>query len=497
MRKTYGASILSYMTYWGGGSKTGSSVIEQQKEAERAVEAVALAEQERAKEMGESLLSQPMETEFEVDQEGDAEYGDVEAVFDKAEEPSAASGSLKREASYKLRMRCRLDRGSVVLENIREDQSLILFFQNVKADFQSKKEMQKLKVRTFNWGINHVTLPKNRWSQPIIKPLVQVKKYGPDAASALDEQAQQWQAQNAWTFALTMKSDQEIQSQSEGQRPPEELQDDSQLEQTAPVDPMASAEDRTKYIQEFDAREIQIDYAPQVIQDLTKFFKLDEADELAAHALDKLAQVSEQQQVNFREMIQQQKLARFTFNIDKVTVVVPFKAHNSIYVNEPEEQRGRAWQLIVAKLNIQSIPNTSLEDVYQKLRISLGSIGLRMLKRNYPYPIRVIEDFAVDFLVQIKSKLKAMILQEKMNHNKDDKKESFVVGEQTVQSIDELPEVKISTTQNSTENCQLESLTLNVTPDAYNSLINISSVLYPESTRAEVLRQMDEKQSIL
>lgn len=80
-----------------------------------------------------------------------------------------------------------------------------------------------------------------------------------------------------------------------------------------------------------------MEYEPQVIQDLTKFFKLDEADELAAHALDKLAQVSEQSQVNFREMIQQQKLARFTFNIDKVTVVVPFKAHNSAYVNEPEE----------------------------------------------------------------------------------------------------------------------------------------------------------------
>ena len=32
--------------------------IEQQKEAEKAVEAVALAEQERAKEMGESLLNQ-------------------------------------------------------------------------------------------------------------------------------------------------------------------------------------------------------------------------------------------------------------------------------------------------------------------------------------------------------------------------------------------------------------------------------------------------------
>ena len=118
---------------------------------------------------------------------------------------------------------------------------------------------------------------------------------------------------------------------------------------------------------------------------------------------------------------------RFTFNIDKVTVVVPFKAHNSKYVNEPEELRDRAWRLLVENLNIQSVPNTSLEDVYQKLRISLGSIGLHMAKRDYPHPIRVVEDFAVDFLLQIKSKLKAMMLQEKINQNKDEKKEPFVV----------------------------------------------------------------------
>ena len=84
-------------------------------------------------------------------------------------------------------MRCRLDRGSVILESICEDESLILFFQNVKADFQSKKEMQKLRVRTFNWGINHVTLPKNRFSQPIIKPLVQVKKRDSTETSSIGD----------------------------------------------------------------------------------------------------------------------------------------------------------------------------------------------------------------------------------------------------------------------------------------------------------------------
>ena len=84
VRKSYGASILSYMTYWGGASKTSESAIEQQKEAEKAVEAVALAEQERAKEMGESLLNQPMETDAETELDNDADFGDIEGIFDKA-----------------------------------------------------------------------------------------------------------------------------------------------------------------------------------------------------------------------------------------------------------------------------------------------------------------------------------------------------------------------------------------------------------------------------
>ena len=127
-----------------------------------------------------------------------------------------------------MRVRSRLDRGSVILENICENESLILFFQNVKADFQSKKEMQKLKVRTFNWGINHVTLPKSRFSQPIIKPLVQVKKDAQANSSSLDEQAQQALAQNAWNFAIIMKSDRALQNLPEDQSHPAGVDDDDE-----------------------------------------------------------------------------------------------------------------------------------------------------------------------------------------------------------------------------------------------------------------------------
>jgi len=38
---------------------------------------------------------------------------------------------------------------------------------------------------------------------------------------------------------------------------------------------------------------------------------------------------------------------------------------------------------------------------------------------------------------------------------------------------------------------------MNLTPDAYNSLVNIYSVLSPEATRAEVARQFSEKQGVL
>ena len=42
-----------------------------------------------------------------------------------------------------------------------------------------------------------------------------------------------------------------------------------------------------------------------------------------------------------------------------------------------------------------------------------------------------------------------------------------------------------------------KELVINFTPDSYNSLINITDVLYPESTKAEVLSQLNEKKAIL
>lgn len=45
-----------------------------------------------------------------------------------------------------------------------------------------------------------------------------------------------------------------------------------------------------------------------------------------------------------------------------------------------------------------------------------------MSKRDFKYPVRVIEDFSVNFLLQMKSKLKALMMKEKQMQNKKDNK---------------------------------------------------------------------------
>ena len=139
-----------------------------------------------------------------------------------------------------------------------------------------------------------------------------------------------------------------------------------------------------QYESKFDAREIKIYYQAEVVQNLTKFFQLDEADELRAQALDKLAQLSEQSQMNLYEMIQEQKVSKIDFNMDKITMVIPFKAHNSRYVGEPEHLRDRAWHMSISRMNLQSVENTSANDIYEKFAVTLGAIGMKYGKRDYP-----------------------------------------------------------------------------------------------------------------
>ena len=61
------------------------------------------------------------------------------------------------------------------------------------------------------------------------------------------------------------------------------------------------------------------------------------------------------------------------------------------------------------------------------------------------------------------------------------------------QQQDQEPEVVVTTLNGES----LPSLRLNLTPDSYNGLVNMYSVLSPEYTKAEVVTQFKEKQSIL
>lgn len=64
-----------------------------------------------------------------------------------------------------------------------------------------------------------------------------------------------------------------------------------------------SSDDRVRYESKFDTKQIKVFYQAEVVQNLYKFFQLDQADELRAQALDRIAQLSEQSQMSLREMI--------------------------------------------------------------------------------------------------------------------------------------------------------------------------------------------------
>lgn len=91
---------------------------------------------------------------------------------------------------------------------------------------------------------------------------------------------------------------------------------------------------------------------------MSKFFELDEADELRAHALDQLVQLSEQSQTNILDMLQTQKVSKLDIKLEKVTLDLPFKAHNSLFVGEEESLRDRSWRVQVEDFHLKSAEGT-------------------------------------------------------------------------------------------------------------------------------------------
>ena len=93
-------------------------------------------------------------------------------------------------------------------------------------------------------------------------------------------------------------------------------------------------------------------------------------------------------------------------------VVIPFRAHNSNYVKEPEHLRGREWHVSILGMNLQSVDSSSVEDIYNKFKVTLRAFGLKFGKRDYPNLLNVIEDLNIALLIRLKSKLKSLLLKD-------------------------------------------------------------------------------------
>lgn len=113
--------------------------------------------------------------------------------------PAASMG----ENRFRFQLRCKLDDARVIIENICPQQSLELYFQTVKADFRTKDQAHRLRVRNSECGINHVALPDNRFARPTVKRLIAIKR--PEAPGA-DESTGRKAQRHAWKFDLAIRS---------------------------------------------------------------------------------------------------------------------------------------------------------------------------------------------------------------------------------------------------------------------------------------------------
>lgn len=51
--------------------------------------------------------------------------------------------------------------------------------------------------------------------------------------------------------------------------------------------------------------------------------------------------------------------------------------------------------------------------------MSVKSAGFQLTKRNYKFPLKVVEDIQINLLIEVKSKLKAKYMLEKFNKIKN------------------------------------------------------------------------------
>jgi hypothetical protein len=106
------------------------------------------------------------------------------------------------------------------------------------------------------------------------------------------------------------------------------------------------------------------------------------------------------------------KSNNITLKIASPVLVVPFLAHNSIFVGEPESLRGRMWAVSLGNIFFKTLNSNDDEkdliDEYERFYLKIDSIGLQYFKRERCF--KVLDGVQISLDLGVKNKIKAALL---------------------------------------------------------------------------------------
>lgn len=144
---------------------------------------------------------------------------------------------------------------------------------------------------------------------------------------------------------------------------------------------------------------------------------------------------------------------------------LPFIAHNSDMIGESEFKRDRMWILNLGNIDFETLQpdkdnlfgkDQHKLDEYDRFKLIIDSISLNYMKHGKIF--KAVNDVDMKLELGIKNKIKAALIEGSQEKSAIDVKFS--------------PEVIL--------NAQLPELTMNMTPDVYNGLVNLNQVLMSE-----------------
>ncbi|CDW82625.1 ph domain containing protein [Stylonychia lemnae] len=216
---------------------------------------------------------------------------------------------------------------------------------------------------------------------------------------------------------------------------------------------------------------IKLVYDAAGISAIADFFKEDYTEEIRAQALDKLSSIKDQTSVSVQDLLYK-KSNNFKIKIASPIIEIPFKAHNSEFVGEPEQYRDRTWLVNLGNIQFEnSNENEDKVDQYERFYLRIDQMGLQYIKQGHC--AEVLEEVTLKLDVGVKNKLKAAILQ------LDSENQNSLV----------YPEVII--------NANLPDLNLNMSPDIYNGLVNLNEVLKSKGAEEDLLQLKNTKDQLI